>query len=177
MIGSGLGAGMYATFFQPTYVAPSQPTLPASFSSYTSPAPVANPSPPVPSKTTIPSGLPDFVQAASAARPAVVHIKSKYEINRTRRESDFFSNPFREFFEDEGMNVPHGMASGSGVLISPDGYIATNNHVIEDADEVEVTLFDNQTFPARVVGTDITTDLALLKIDGKALPHLSFGNS
>ena len=56
------------------------------------------------------------------------------------------------------------MASGSGVLISPNGNIATNNHVIEDADEVEVTLFDNRSFKAEVIGTDLATDLALLKV-------------
>jgi Do/DeqQ family serine protease len=174
MIGSGLGAGIYATFFQKEYVYFPQPSLPSSFSSYTD---VEEPTPPPRNNPKAAAVLPDFVEASSIARPAVVHIKSRYQVSKTKRESDFFSNPFRDFFEEDGGEMPQGMASGSGVLISPDGYIATNNHVIEDADRVEVTLYDNQTFTARVVGTDITTDLALLKIDGEELPHLSFGNS
>lgn len=159
------GAGIYAQFFAPKQVvyiqqeAPFAPTL----TKHTR-------------ESVSTSSLPDFVQASKIARPAVVHIKSSYNAKGTRRDSDFFSNPFRDFF-DEDMEMPPGMASGSGVIISADGYIATNNHVIEDADEVEVTLFDNRTYRAKVIGLDVTTDLALLKITGENLPHLNFGNS
>lgn len=164
-LASMAGAGIYATFFAPKQVvyiqqeAPFAPTL----TKHTR-------------ELSNNGGLPDFVQASNVARPAVVHIKSSYNAKGASRDSDFFSNPFRDFF-DEDMEMPPGMASGSGVIISEDGYIATNNHVIEDADEVEVTLFDNRTFRAKVIGLDLTTDLALLKITGDNLPHLSFGNS
>ncbi len=70
-----------------------------------------------------------------------------------------------------------GSASGSGVLVSADGYIVTNNHVIEDSDEIEVTLNDKREFKAELIGTDPSTDLALIKIEGEALPALEFGNS
>ena len=173
LLGSAIGAGIYANFFEKQYVYLPQPELPTTFSSYTE---TAEPERPKRSDTEV-STLPDFVVASEIARPAVVHIKSRYEVRKNSRDTDFFSNPFRDYFEDDPSDSPQGMASGSGVLISPDGYVATNNHVIEDADKVEVTLFDNQTFSARVIGTDIATDLALLKLDATDLPHLSFGNS
>ncbi len=165
LLASMAGAGIYAGFFAPKQVvyiqqeAPFAPTLTKHTRDLAKNA-----------------GLPDFVHASNVARPAVVHIKSSYRANGARRDSDFFSNPFRDFF-DEDKEMPPGMASGSGVIISEDGYIATNNHVIEDADEVEVTLFDNRTFRAKVIGKDVTTDLALLKITGESLPHLNFGSS
>lgn len=172
LMSSTFGAFIYKTYFEtPTYYYFPQENLPTSFSHY------------VPEETSTeakPSSnvLPDFVKASSMARPAVVHIRSRYEAHATGRNSDFFSNPFRNYLDEEGRREsPQGMATGSGVLISPDGYIATNNHVIEDADEVEITLFDNRTFKATVVGSDLATDLALLKIEGKALPYLSFGDS
>jgi len=70
-----------------------------------------------------------------------------------------------------------GISSGSGVIISKDGYVVTNNHVVENADEFGVTLNDKREFRAKLIGTDPSTDLALLKIDAKGLPHVSFGNS
>ncbi|MEL6671928.1 MAG: Do family serine endopeptidase [Bacteroidota bacterium] len=173
IIGSSLGVVLYKSFFEtPTYYYIPQETLPTTFSKYTEPTP----STASVQKESQVSAIPDFIQASDQARPAVVHIKSRFEARRSNRNSEFFSNPFRDFF-DEDMEIPHEMASGSGVLISPDGYIATNNHVIEEADEVSVILFDNRTFTAKVIGTDVSTDLALLKIDGKDLPHLPFGDS
>ncbi|MCL4153798.1 UNVERIFIED_CONTAM: hypothetical protein GTU68_004957 [Idotea baltica] len=167
-----MGVAIYKTYFEsPAYVNLPQEPLSATFSHYTDEAT------PAPTATKSESTVPDFVNSAEIARPAVVHIKSRYETRRGGNDADFFSNPFRDFFDEDMMESPQGMASGSGVLISPDGYVATNNHVIQDADKVEVTLFDNQTFSARVIGTDLTTDLALLKIDGENLPHLTFGNS
>ncbi|MEO0471174.1 MAG: Do family serine endopeptidase [Bacteroidota bacterium] len=165
MISSVAGVGVYKAFFDADRVVYlPQESVPATFTKSVD----------QPSSTAT---LPDFVGASDQARPAVVHIRSRFEARRGKKNSDFFSNPFRDFFEDDMFEMPEGMASGSGVLISPDGYIATNNHVIEDAKSVEVTLFDNRTFPATVVGTDITTDLALLKIEEDDLPHLTFGNS
>jgi len=103
----------------------------------------------------------NFTAAAEAVTPAVVNIKSSQGGN----------------FDWWGQNGGIGASSGSGVLISENGYIATNNHVIQDAASVEVTLFDNRTFAAEVIGTDLSTDLALLKINSEELPHLRFGDS
>lgn len=168
LLGSLSGVGIYKSFFESSNVVYVQDQTPTTFSRY---------NPPAPSGDASSQSLPDFVQSASLARPAVVHIRARFDSKSAQPNSDFFSNPFRDFFDDEMFEVPEGMATGSGVLISEDGYIITNNHVIADASKVEVTLFDNQTFKAEVIGTDISTDLALLKIDGDALPHLAFGNS
>jgi len=111
---------------------------------------------------------PDFVSASITATPAVVHIKSVY----AKSSQD---DPFGGFFGNMPGLQPQ--SSGSGVIISPDGYIATNNHVVKQAESVEVILEDKRSFSAKVVGTDPTTDLALLKIDADQLPYLSFGNS
>ncbi|MDT3388729.1 MAG: trypsin-like peptidase domain-containing protein, partial [Bacteroidota bacterium] len=98
---------------------------------------------------------------------------------------DFFGDPFG-FFGNPGGNggtqkrqvrTPKMEATGSGVIISFDGYIVTNNHVVDGADELTVTLEDNREFNARIIGTDPTTDLALIKIDGKNLPTLPIGDS
>jgi len=185
LVGSIAGAGIYAYFFAPKYVyLPSEP-LPATFSRFTEsgqrnegngrdfrgqdtrPA----------ESSRLREDLPDFVRSAEQSRPAVVHIKSRVEARQRGDARDFFSNPFRDFFDEEGGEIPQSLATGSGVLISPDGYIATNNHVIEDASTVEVTLFDNRTFTARIIGTDLSTDLALLKIEGDNFPNLRFGDS
>jgi len=104
--------------------------------------------------------LPDFVLAASRSTPAVVFIESTTE----SEETVFF--------------MPRtGVSTGSGVLISPDGYIATNNHVVEKSKRLRVVLNDNREFEAKWIGSDPTTDLALLKIEGDQLPYLRFGNS
>ena len=99
------------------------------------------------------NGYVDFVTAAKIVMPAVVHIKIQFE------ESSEYG------------------ASGSGVIISPDGFIATNNHVVENASAIDVTLPDKRTFSAKLVGRDPNTDLALLKIEAKDLPIVQFGNS
>ncbi len=127
----------------------------------------------------------DLTYAADKALPAVVHIKyvrnSKIETVEAQDPfSDFFG--FGDFFGRGGTQkykrqTPKQEASGSGVIISSDGYIVTNNHVVEGADELTVTLNDNREYSARIIGTDKTTDLALIKIDGKNLPTLSIGDS
>jgi len=92
-------------------------------------------------------------------------------------------NPFREFFGDNWWGFGHPQqgrpqkSAGSGVIISPDGYIITNNHVINRADEIEVVLFNKSKYTAKVIGTDPSTDLALLKIDEANLPYIRYGNS
>ena len=120
------------------------------------------------------SQLTDFTKAADMSIHAVVHVKTFYT-NRSAYNSYGF-DPFRDFF---GSPQPQRQqeASGSGVIITDDGYIVTNNHVVDEADKVEVTLNDNRTFTAKVIGTDPSTDLALLKIDEKGLPFIMYGNS
>ncbi len=129
----------------------------------------------------------DLTYAADKALPAVVHIKyvrnSKIETVEAQSIdpfSDFFG--FGDFFGRGGTQkykrqTPKQEASGSGVIISSDGYIVTNNHVVEGADELTVTLNDNREYSARIIGTDKTTDLALIKVDGKNLPTLPIGDS
>jgi serine protease Do len=114
----------------------------------------------------------DFVAASGAAMPAVVHIKTSFN------SSSYGSAlPFgREYGASPREGVPVG-GSGSGVTISADGYIATNNHVVENAESIEVIFPDRRAFTARLIGTDPNTDLALLKVDGKDLPSVKFGNS
>ena len=121
----------------------------------------------------------DLTYAADKALPAVVHIK--YVQNSKIQEVEV-QDPFEDFFGDffgrggqggrqkRQVQTPKRYASGSGVIISADGYIVTNNHVVDGADELTVTLNDNREFSARIIGTDKTTDLALIKIDGKNLP-------
>ncbi len=116
----------------------------------------------------------DFVDAAEKTVHAVVHVK-------VRSQSPGYSNPFYNFLfgnpnYDSNEQAPI-VAAGSGVIISNDGYIVTNNHVIEGADALEVTLNDKRTFTAKVIGADPTTDIALIKIDGKDFPFIPWGNS
>jgi serine protease Do len=128
-------------------------------------------------------GLIDFREAAALARPAVVHI-SAIESRQRAIERGRQNNPFHRFFgEDfffgapfEDMYRPR-QGSGSGVIYTSDGYIVTNNHVIEFADELEVTLFDNRKFRAKVVGSYPKTDLAILKIEASGLPVLPLADS
>jgi len=125
-----------------------------------------------------PQGL-NFVTAAEIAMPSVVHIRSTYNGSGQTSRSPL-DNMFKEYFGDQfrGRGGPRrGRSSGSGVVISPDGYIVTNNHVIDRADEIEILLNDNRTYPAEIIGTDPTTDLALLKIEAEGLQHMVFGNS
>lgn len=120
--------------------------------------------------------LPDFTEAAANTVHAVVHIKTEYQ--RKSSVYDYFFD-FRDFFGDRtprGGNAPI-IATGSGVIISPDGYIVTNNHVVTESNKVEVTLNDKRTYNAEIVGLDPSTDLALLKIDAKDLPYTVYGNS
>jgi serine protease Do len=115
----------------------------------------------------------NFVSAAQKAVPAVVHIKSMVEVQDTRSYNsllDYMNGNPRQ-------NMVQGMVTGSGVIVSNDGYIVTNNHVIDEAGKIEVTLSDRQTYIAKVIGKDPETDLALLKIDATNLPFMEYGNS
>jgi serine protease Do len=112
----------------------------------------------------------DFVAAAGKSLNAVVHVKNTSEKN--------IRDPFAEFFygRSEGRKYRQ-VGTGSGVLISLDGYIITNNHVIENATEIEITLNTKKTYKAELIGSDPTNDIALLKIEGKEFDYIPFGNS
>ena len=144
-----------------------------------------------PAIEAVPSRQPiDLTYAAEKALPAVVHIK--YVQNSKVQTVDVQEDPFSDFFgpfgffgnPDQGngrqkrrVQTPKKEATGSGVIISPDGYIVTNNHVVNGADELTVTLNDNREYSARIIGTDPNTDLALIKVNGKNLPTLPVGDS
>jgi len=122
----------------------------------------------------------DFTIAAEQAIHAVVHIRSVQRAQASRRGGSQEFDLFEYFFgqRDGQPRTPQPRTGfGSGVIISTDGYIITNNHVIERAEEIEVSLNDNRTFTAKVIGTDPTTDIALLKIDANDLQTLPFGDS
>lgn len=123
------------------------------------------------STASVPLGTMDFTAAAEMSIDAVVHVKTEY-VPQT------YYNPWSEFFGGRRYyQAEPAKSAGSGVIISPDGYVVTNNHVIQEAQKIEVTLNDLKTYEATVVGTDPSTDLALLKIDDNELPFLSFGSS
>ncbi len=111
----------------------------------------------------------DFTQAAELSMPSVVHITATQ--GGSESETD---DAFDFFFGNPGK--PQG-GTGSGVIYSSDGYIVTNNHVVEGATNLEVTLFDNRTFAAKIIGTDTQTDLAVIKIESNGLPVLKKGDS
>jgi Do/DeqQ family serine protease len=148
----------------------------------------------VPAVANVTAGQPvDLTYAAEKALPSVVYIKNTQNSKVQTVEysdpfEDFFSDPFGGFFgrgQGQGnggrrqrqVQTPKRVAAGSGVIISADGYIVTNNHVVDGADELLVTLNDNKEYSARIIGADATTDLALIKIDGKSLPAIQIANS
>src|SRR6201999_1627893 len=132
---------------------------------------------PLPSPGASSAGeMTDFTVAAAEVTPAVVYIRTTYP-NQSSSGQDQMQQLFGDMFG--GRMAPQGpqMASGSGVIISPDGYIVTNNHVVEKADKIEITTNDHRHFKAKVIGTDPNTDLALVKIDATNLPIVKLGNS
>ena len=113
----------------------------------------------------------DFTMAASKTVNGVVHVKTEIEVQNAY-------NPWADFFGDGSGIEPYVQkGSGSGVIISDDGYIITNNHVIEGADNIEVSMNDNRSYSAKLIGTDPTTDIAVLKIEGSHFPSLKIGDS
>jgi Do/DeqQ family serine protease len=120
----------------------------------------------------------DFSDVADIVTPTVVYIKTtiaEHPVSQQQQVDpfDFFGNPFGMMPQQQGPV----MASGSGVILSPDGYIVTNNHVVKDASKIEVVLNDKRSFIADVVGTDPSTDLAVIKINASDLTPIKFGNS
>jgi Do/DeqQ family serine protease len=124
----------------------------------------------------------DFTAAASAAIPATVHIKTKTirqagnNLPRRSPFGDLFGFDWDDVFGDRARSIPQ-MASGSGAIISEDGYIVTNNHVVDGADEIAVTLSNKRSFTAKLIAADPSSDLAVIKIEAKGLPFLIYGNS
>lgn len=135
------------------------------------------------------AGPADFVQAAAAAIPTVVHIKTTTTPKVTSNNLPGRGNPFSDLFGDDMFDqlfgqgrgqqriVPQQMGSGSGVIISNDGYIITNNHVVAGADVVTVTLSDRKTYTAKVIASDPAYDLAVVKVDARNLPFMLYGTS
>ncbi|MEC7910420.1 MAG: Do family serine endopeptidase [Pseudomonadota bacterium] len=129
--------------------------------------------------------LPDFSELAEVSSPAVVYIRSKRTVTsssaRNRGFNDpFFDDFFRRYFPDEqqrGGRERQTQSSGSGFIISEDGYLLTNNHVVEGADEITISLKDRREFKAEIIGSDKRSDVALLKINGNDLPIVQVGNS
>jgi len=127
----------------------------------------------------------DFTVAAELSIHAVVHVKTKVPM-KTQQFGGFQNDPFFDYFfgrpqqsprsrKDEDTPMQEGV--GSGVIITNDGYIVTNNHVVDGSSDIEVTLNDKRTFKAKLIGADPNTDIALIKIDAKDLPVIAFGNS
>lgn len=120
-----------------------------------------------------------FSDIVNSVSPAVVNISTTKVIRR--EDSNFFDDPFFDFFgplQDFGLPKKWKEKSlGSGVIVSPDGYIITNSHVVEKAEEIKVTLLDNRTLKGKIVGADSKTDIAIIKIDADKLPTLRWGDS
>ena len=136
----------------------------------------------------------DFTEIANKLLDVVVHISSVQNVQQAGPGFQQLPDPFREFFGEEFFRryneqqrerqnqpqqgpIPQRRGTGSGVIINSDGYIVTNNHVVVDADEIHVTLHDNRSYPATVIGPDPTTDLALVKINETGLPSVPMANS
>ena len=126
---------------------------------------------------------PNFVYAARRATPGVVHITAKHISRTVRRGNNSLEDLLKDFFGEGFESGPREYKTrpsdifGSGVIISEDGFIVTNNHVVDNADSLEVTLDDNRRYLAKLIGADPDTDLALLKIEEKKLSYLTFGSS
>lgn len=131
--------------------------------------------------------LPDFTELVEKSAPAIVNVAIRSTVNAEQNLQDFEGNidQFEEFLRLFGDRLPEGFGSGeqfrsslgSGFIISEDGFIVTNHHVIEDADEITVTLNDQRQFKAEIIGSDERSDLALLKIAAEGLPTVSFGEA
>ncbi|MGE9516144.1 MAG: Do family serine endopeptidase [Solitalea-like symbiont of Tyrophagus putrescentiae] len=129
-------------------------------------------------------GYPSFVKTASLVVPTVVHVKTTYKVKSQPRGlyidpyfEDFFNDFFGRRMPKRNQEPQEARAAGSGVIISSDGYIVTNNHVVDGSESIEVVLNDKRSFNAKIIGTDPDTDLALIKIEARDLKYLEFGDS
>ncbi|NCC72365.1 MAG: Do family serine endopeptidase [Sphingobacteriia bacterium] len=144
-------------------------TYPATSGSYSA---AQSPSQTYLTSYAVPENVPDFIAAADMTVHAVVHIKTEVS-----RRNSIYDDFFFEFFGMPPQPSQPLVATGSGVIITSDGYIVTNNHVVQNAIRLEVTLNDKRSYEAEIVGTDPSTDLALIKIDASGLPYLPYGDS
>ena len=155
--------------------------------SWAEPAVMASMPNAAPAAIAAPAGLVDLTAAAESSVNSVVYIKATQNSKTQTVETyDPFGDLFGDFFgfgrgqggrRQQQVQTPKRQAAGSGVIISADGYIVTNNHVVAEADELDVKLNDNTEYKARIIGTDPTTDLALIKVEAKGLPAIPIGNS
>lgn len=125
------------------------------------------------------TGAVDFIQAAASVSPAVVHIRTTFKSESSSDDAGSPMDMMEQFFGGRGgrrQRIPRA-ASGSGVILTPDGYIVTNNHVVENAEKIQVVLADRRKVEAKVIGRDPGTDLALIKVDATDLPVVKMGNS
>ena len=135
------------------------------------------------SEITSSTGNLDFTQASALVAPGVVHIKTTYPARARSMPQGQQLDMLEEFFgiprqqRQQPQQAVPAQATGSGVIISADGYIVTNNHVVEDAEKIEVSLTDRRTYEAKIIGRDPNTDIALLKISEKDLPFVKLGDS
>jgi len=138
-------------------------------------AAVAAAAPPVREAVTMPAA---FAPVVKAVLPAVVNISSTKVVKTSSSPED---SPFGNLFPGFGLQAPdrpmRQRGEGSGVIVSPDGYIITNNHVVDGATELTVSMTDKREMKARVIGTDAKTDVALIKVDASDLPHVTMGSS
>lgn len=158
LVGGAASLGIYTTFIENPVVVENSSAEPTfQLTNFTH-------SPSVPLESM------DFVNAANKSVDAVVHVKTVFQAER-------YYNPWSRFFGGEAYQSRQQRGSGSGVIISDDGYIVTNNHVIENAASIEVVTNNNRTYKAELIGHDPATDLALLKIDENNLPSIVLGDS
>ena len=144
------------------YFTTSHNQVPVNYANYSGPATASGPA--------------NFEPAAESSIKAVVHIKTATQAKLVTENNP--NDVFSQLFGQRQYYIPSQQGSGSGVVISPDGYIVTNNHVVADANEVTVTFNDRYTAKAKVIGTDPSTDIAVLKVEGeKNMPFMEFGNS
>ena len=138
-------------------------------------SPIERTGPVVLTSMQAPDGPVDLTYAAGQCVQSVVHVR----VRSTIANEDGSDNPFSQFFGENNMKQEPRKVTGfgSGVIISPDGYIVTNNHVVDGADSIQVTLNNNKSYNAAIVGRDPDTDLALIKIEAENLPAIKFGNS
>lgn len=176
ILGAGIALGVYHNFFSPksqtNFQNTNQPFVQTGF---------GNPDPVSP--TFSPQNL-NFVDAAKLATPAVVHIQTfGNPALMTNRQQDSMEELFKDFFGQQSPDRKQNksevrMGSGSGVIIEKDGYIVTNNHVVENATRIDVVMNNQKSYTAKLIGTDPSTDLALLKIEAdEELYPVPFGNS
>jgi len=175
LLGVAAGFGLHETL-RPVEAAP-LPAVSSTGSAASSTLATAEPSSPDQTALLVSNALADLAERVT---PAVVRIEVRGEATATGSVQSQIPPEFKRFFQFPdavpGKPMPR-MGSGSGFLISPDGYIVTNNHVVADADHISVQLSDQRSFDAEVVGTDPTTDVALVKIDATDLPFVPWGSS